>query len=117
MSNADTLAETRPQTALPPETIGGPDGQVREAETVHHDRGWNHHPIDIRVSVPLPFRRYYVTLVAGPERRSPERRKVERKRRPPISFRNILFLVIFGTLCGLGSATLVLNGLTSAFMR
>ena len=117
MSNAETLTEIKPQAAVLPETIGDAEGGVREAQTSHRDRSWGHHPIDIRVSVPLPFRRYYVTLVAGPERRSPERREIERKRRPPISFRNILFLIIFGTLCGLGSVTLVMNGLTSAFMR
>lgn len=35
------------------------------------------HRIDLRASVPLPGGRWYVTILAGPERRGPERLKAE----------------------------------------
>ena len=40
----------------------------------------NDHPVNIRLSMPLLFGRYYVTLVAGKERRSGERLASERPR-------------------------------------
>lgn len=57
------------------------------------DRVWMAHPVDIRVSMPLPFGRYYLTLVAGPERRSAERRAQERARRPVTTMGNFLFFL------------------------
>ncbi len=41
-------------------------------------RGWTgNHKIDLRVSIPLPTGRWYVTVVAGPERRSADRLRSE----------------------------------------
>lgn len=56
---------------------------------------WGNHPINIRLSVPLPFRRFYFVMIAGPERRSAERRKEERKRHPLWKIGNFLFLTLF----------------------
>ncbi len=56
-------------------------------------RRWIGHPIDIRLSVPLPFGRYYITLVAGPERRSAARRAEERQHRRLASIGNVLFVL------------------------
>ncbi len=53
----------------------------------------NDHPVDIRLTIPLPFLRSYVTIVAGAERRSPERRRAERRRHPIRTIGNLLFLV------------------------
>jgi hypothetical protein len=36
------------------------------------------HPLDVRRSVWTPFGRFYVVLLAGPERRAPDRRSFER---------------------------------------
>ena len=63
-----------------------------ERGLVAGDRVWMAHPVDIRVSLPLPFGRYYLTLVAGPERRSAERLVAERGRRPMATMGNFLFL-------------------------
>ena len=36
--------------------------------------GWTTHPVDIRVSIPWLSRRFYITIVSGPERRAARRR-------------------------------------------
>jgi len=59
-------------------------------------REWGKHPLDIRVSVPLLFGRWYVTLVAGPERRSKERLISEREKRPLETLPNLMFLLSIG---------------------
>jgi hypothetical protein len=56
---------------------------------------WKDHPVDIRISIPLPFRRFYITLVAGPERRSPTRLALDRRSRQLASLGNVLFVLTF----------------------
>ncbi len=59
-------------------------------------RDWSgEHPINLRLSVPLPFFRFYVTIVAGKERRSAARRAEERRRHPILTAGN-LFLMTYG---------------------
>jgi len=61
------------------------------------------HPVDIRVSLPLLFKRFYFVVLGGPERRGADRRKMERRRLPLLKLANLLFLVGFaaiGTLVG-----------------
>ncbi len=65
------------------------------------------HPINLRLSIPLPFKRYYVTLVAGEERRSPERRAEERRKHPIKTTGNLAVLMAAGTVVGISLATLV----------
>jgi len=61
----------------------------------------NDHPVNIRLSIPLPFGRYYVTLVAGKERRSGERLASERNKHPLMKLGNLVVMAACGTLCGL----------------
>ncbi len=58
------------------------------------------HPINVRISIPLPFGRYYLTIVGGKERRSPTRRKEERRKHPLATTGNILFLGLLGLITG-----------------
>ena len=53
------------------------------------------HPVNLRLSVPLPFFRFYVTIVAGRERRSAARRAEERRKHPILTAGN-LFLMTYG---------------------
>ena len=62
---------------------------------------WDRHPVNIRITIPLPFRRYYLTIVAGPERRSRERRISERKKHPLFTPGNIGILFLAGSFAGL----------------
>ena len=67
------------------------------AQPTAQSREWaGQHPINLRVTLPLPFRRWYVTLVAGPERRSEERLKQERERHPLDTLPNLMFLLSIG---------------------
>ncbi len=59
------------------------------------------HPINLRLSIPLFFKRYYVTILAGPERRSTRRLKEERRKHPLATKPNIITLTVLGTIAGL----------------
>ena len=63
-----------------------------------NDKAWTgDHALNLRFGIPLVGRRFYVTLVAGRERRSPERRAAERLKHPLFTRRNVRTLsVIFG---------------------
>ena len=57
------------------------------------DRPWKTHPVDIRFTIPLPFGSFYVTLVAGRERRSLARRSVDGRSRPLLRLGNVMFVL------------------------
>lgn len=57
------------------------------------DRPWRTHPVDIRFTLPTPFGSYYMTLVAGRERRSPVRRAVDAQGRRLVRFSNVMFVL------------------------
>jgi hypothetical protein len=62
----------------------------------------SHHPVNLRLSIPLPFLgRYYLTLVMGKERRSKVRLAEERKKHPVATMGNLLFFAAMGTVVGL----------------
>lgn len=60
-------------------------------------RGAEPHPLDVRLSVPTPWGRYYFALFGGRERRSAARRASDRRLRPLATTANTLF---FGGLFG-----------------
>ncbi len=75
---------------------------------------WGRHPVNLRFSIPLPFGRYYVTLVAGKERRSADRLASERRKHPLLTFGNLALFFGLGCVCGL--AVLALFQLASAYL-
>ena len=100
------------ETALPaerggPVTPGGVYSTVEssastQSTTETEQADWsNRHPVNIRLSLPLPFGRYYLTVVAGKERRSPKRLQSERRKHPLVTTGNLVFLFFLGTLAGL----------------
>lgn len=72
------------------------------------DRPWRRHPVDIGISIPLPGYPFFVRVVAGPERRSPVRRSVERRARQTPWIGNMVF--VLGTV-GLFYAGIILAAL------
>lgn len=88
-----------------------------EVQEPADSRAWERHPVDIRISIPLFVRRYYVTIVAGPERRSPTRLATERKKHPLLTAANVLVMLVFSTICGLGVFTLLQTLALSALER
>ncbi len=54
-------------------------------------KAWVSHPVDLRFTFRLPFGRYYLALVAGPERRPAKRTASERRDRRFATLGNFLF--------------------------
>ncbi len=57
-----------------------------------------HHDVNIRVSLPLPWGRRYFVLFSGNERRSKERRRLQRLCNPLYTAMNVITLAIIGFL-------------------
>lgn len=66
------------------------------------------HDVNLRLSVPVFGNRYYLTLVAGREKRSQQRLAFERRKHPLKTTGNILFMLAVGTLLGVGAIALIL---------
>lgn len=54
-------------------------------------RAFTTHPVDIRLSIPTPFGRFYLAILGGRERRSRARLATERRLRPLATTANVLF--------------------------
>jgi len=67
---------------------------------------WGSHAVDIRLSIPLLIRRYYMVLICGQERRGKARRIEERQRRPLATIGNAIFLTIVAALALYGCSFL-----------
>ena len=70
--------------------------------------GWGRHPVDIRVSVPWLGRRFYITVISGPERRPKDRRAADGATRPLVTAGNVLFAIGLTTVLFLGGALSIL---------
>jgi len=78
---------------LPDDTRGSfTEVQLAAIRMAAQNCKWGGHSIDIRLSIPLLIKRYYMVLICGQERRSKDRRAVERKRHPLRTLGNGLFL-------------------------
>ncbi len=51
--------------------------------------------VDIRWTIPLIWFRFFIVVVAGPERRSPRRLAAERAARPILTWSNIFVIAVF----------------------
>lgn len=72
------------------------------------DEAWRtRHAINVRITIPLPFSRFYLTVVGGRERRNPDRRADERHKHPLVTKGNIVFLGILGIITGLAMLALI----------
>ncbi|NER78321.1 MAG: hypothetical protein F6K42_01845 [Leptolyngbya sp. SIO1D8] len=79
--------------------------QLKAMQVALQSTQWRRHPIDIRLSIPLLWKRFYFVLVAGPERRSKQRLKSDQIRNPVWTPVNLLFatgLIGLGILAALG---------------
>ena len=64
-----------------------------EASTKTNDgpSEWKNHPVNVRFSLPFFGRRFYFTMIAGGEQRSPARIDEERTKHPVLTVSNLLF--------------------------
>lgn len=75
------------------------------AVPVRQERAWsNDHPVNLRLSI---FGLFYLTIVAGRERRSRERRADERVKHPLITFGNLTVIFGLGVFCGLAILAMI----------
>ncbi len=74
------------------------DLQLEMIEHALEGGNWRDHPVDVRLSIPVFWRRFYFVLLAGPERRSAERRIYDRARRPVRVIADMILLALFFVL-------------------
>lgn len=86
------------------------DAQLQAIQQVFGPKARSHHPLDLRLSLPLPKQRIYLVLLGGKERRSPQRRQAERKLHPIYKPANLFVLSLLTTLV-LASCTSIAYGL------
>lgn len=81
---------------IPPEVVDTfNEEQLKAIKKVLMSRSWSRHCINLRFSIPLPRSGFYLMLLAGPERRSKERRYADKVAYPLLNFSNIAFLIGF----------------------
>jgi hypothetical protein len=74
------------------------------------DRAWTYdHPVNVRLSVPLPFGRFFLGIVAGRERRNAVRLQSERLANPLATPGNLVLLAA-------AVGVLILAGITGALV-
>ena len=84
---------------LPPDIVGGLTARQRSAIAAAAGlETWQKHPVNIRLSLPLLPRRWYFTIVGGPERRAAVRRRAERNVNPLRTAGNVAFIMFAATL-------------------
>ena len=84
---------------LPPWVVDTMTNEQKEA--IHNaisDNIGNIPPVNIRVFLPWFGRRFYMTVLAGEEKRSRERRKHERQKYPLRTVANVFFFIGLATL-------------------
>jgi len=69
---------------------------------------WVSHPVDVRISVPFLHTRFYLTIVAGRERRPSHRRMAERQDCPILTIGNALFAFGLTTLVTLVALSILI---------
>jgi len=86
---------------LPPEVRSSLDPKQEEAiRSAAGGRSAASHPVDIRLSLPLPWGRFYLAIAGGQERRNPARRARDRRLRPLTTTGNSLFFgILVGSFC------------------
>ena len=57
------------------------------------NRPWATHAVDIRFSMPLLFRRFFLAVIAGPERRNLDRVAADRRAHSLMSIGNVVFVL------------------------
>ncbi|MDY7020985.1 MAG: hypothetical protein SWJ54_06425 [Cyanobacteriota bacterium] len=72
----------------------------------------NSHPVNLRLTSPIPGLKFYLVLLAGRERRSTQRLKVERQKHPVLTPLNILVMAIT-----LGSFAISLTTFTYVMLK
>jgi len=114
-SHAPTsLADSRNHAILdrlPPDILGGLSVEQRAAiAAASGDWKGGAHRVNLRVSMPFLPKRWYLTVLGGPERRTIARRNAERTRNPVRTAGNMAFIFVTAmTFYSVGAAVLLLS--------
>ncbi len=81
--------------------------QLSAVRAAARSSSWQDHPVDLRLSMPSPFGRLFVALIAGREQRHAVRRARERELRPVITSGNLVAGLIFILAAGLAGGCLM----------
>lgn len=74
---------------------------AEQKEAIHRvieDPSWKRPPVNIRFTVPIIHKQFYVTVVSGEEKRSTERRRRDRHSYPLRTAANVFFFVGIATV-------------------
>ena len=96
---------------LPPRILGGLSVEQRAAIAAAAGQ-WHakSHRVNIRLSLPLLSKRWYFTVLGGPERRTAERRQAERVRNPVRTAGNMAFIFLAAiAFYGIGAALVLFS--------
>ncbi len=85
-------------------------------EAPRAERWGSQHPVNIRLSIPLFTRLYYLTVIAGKEQRSTERLAEEREKHPLATTANMILLFTVGFILG-GSCWIGLQAVATWLWR
>lgn len=99
MGTAQTVEIDEQDVALAQETIPGDDSAVRALIDSLPDRLAESRPVDIRISIPLGFDRFFISISAGPERRHGTRRLRDRLYYALFTLGNALFMGMTTIIC------------------
>ncbi len=88
--------------------------QERAIREAAQRSSWDSHSLDLRLSCPTPFGRYYITLIGGCDRRSGARRDKDRSFRPLVTIGNIAFFASVTVIAGLTAVGIL--GLVSGLL-
>ena len=98
---------------MPPDVASSfTDAQLAQVEEAIENRPPSDHPVDIRLTIPIFGRRFYLVFLFGREIRAPARRERDRTRRLLWSFGNIVTFTLFLLLLiptVIGAARLILG--------
>jgi len=96
---------------LPPHIAGSLTVEQKAAiAAAAGQREWNTHPVNIRLTLPLLPRKWFLTIVGGPERRASGRRQSERRRHPLRTAGNFTFILVAAiALYGVAAAILLFS--------
>lgn len=96
---------------LPAHILGGLSVEQRTAiAAASGDWKTGTHRVNLRLSLPLLPKRWYFTVLGGPERRTAARRKVERARNPVRTAGNMAFIVVTAmSFYGVAAAVLLFS--------
>ncbi len=90
--------------------------KLSTSQSPRAERWGNHHPVNIRLSIPFFRRRYYLTVIGGTEQRSAERLAEEREKHPLATTANMIFLFTVGFILG-GSSWIGLQAMATWLWR